>query len=72
VDETHFAEIDAAMVYIEDARARAERAAKALRAGGAEPHLVTALEDAQEQLSELARSLRHGTLFAVPAGQQTL
>lgn len=69
MDERHFAEIDAAMLYIEEARARAERAAKALRDEGAEPHLIDALEDAQEQLSEVARGLRQGTLFAVPSGQ---
>ncbi|MGH3026334.1 MAG: hypothetical protein ACRDLR_07815 [Gaiellaceae bacterium] len=72
MDETHFAEIDAAMIYIEDARARAERAVRALRDADAEPHLVAAVEDAQEQLSEIARSLRQGTLFAVPTGQTSL
>jgi ABC-type sugar transport system ATPase subunit len=69
VDETHFAEIDAAMLYIEEARARAERAAKTLRAEGADEHLAEALEGAQEQLSDVARALRQGTLFAVPSGQ---
>ncbi len=69
MDETHFAEIDAAMLYIEEARARAERAAKTLRAEGADEHLIEALESAQEQLSDVARSLRQGTLFAVPSGQ---
>lgn len=69
VDEKHFAEIDAGMVYIEEARGRAERAAKTLRAEGAEQHLIDALEVAQEQLSDAARSLRQGTLFAVPSGQ---
>jgi hypothetical protein len=69
VDERHFAEIDAAMIYIEEARARAERAAETLRGDGADRHLVDALAEAQEQLSEVARSLRQGTLFAVPTGQ---
>ena len=69
MDETHFAEIDAAMLYIEEARARAERAAKTLRAEGADEHLAEALEGAQEQLSDVARALRQGTLFAVPSGQ---
>lgn len=72
MDETHFAEIDAAMLYIEEARARAERGAAALRAGGADPHLVDALTEAQEQLSDVARGLRQGTLFAVPSGQIAL
>jgi hypothetical protein len=72
VDESHFAEIDAAMLYIEEARARAERAAKTLRAEGADAHLIEALADAQEQLSDVARALRQGTLFAVPSGQISL
>jgi hypothetical protein len=72
VDEKHFAEIDAAMIYIEEARARAERAAKTLRAEGADGHLVEALVEAQDQLSEVARALRQGTLFAVPSGQISL
>jgi len=69
VDETHFAEIDATMLYIEEARARTERAIAALRRQGAEPHLIHALEEAQQQLSDTARELRQGTLFAVPAAQ---
>lgn len=37
MDEEHFAEIDAAMLFIEEARARTERAVAALRAADAEP-----------------------------------
>ena len=44
LDEKHFAEIDVAMLYIEEARKRAERAAATLRADGAEQHLIDALE----------------------------
>ena len=69
MDEQHFAEIDAAMLYIEEARARAERAAASLRASGADEHLVEALEETQRKLSEVARELMQGTLFAVPAAQ---
>lgn len=69
MDEQHFAEIDAAMLYIEEARARAERAAASLRASGADEHLVEALEETQRKLSEVARELMQSTLFAVPAAQ---
>lgn len=72
MDEAHFAEIDVAMLYIEEARVRAERAAEALRRGGAEPHLVEALERAEGELSDIARRLRQGTLFAVPKEQLSL
>ncbi len=72
LDEEHFAEVDATMLYIEEARARTERAVAALRRGGGEQHLIDALEETQRQLSEVARDLRQGTLFAVPSGQATL
>ncbi len=72
LDEAHFAEIDVAMLYIEEARSRAERAAEALRRAGAEPHLVEAVEQAEAEISNVARRLRQGTLFAVPKEQLTL
>lgn len=72
VDEGHFGEIDAAMLFIEEARRRTERAAASLREEGAEEHLVDALEQSERRLSEVARDLRQGTFFAVPAPQLTL
>lgn len=72
MDEQHFAEIDVAMLYIEEARVRTERAAATLRASGADEHLVEALEKTQCELSDVARRLRQGTLFAVPKEQLTL
>lgn len=72
MDEQHFAEIDVAMIYIEEARARTERAATTLRGTGADAHLVEALERTQVELSDVARRLRQGTLFAVPKEQLTL
>ena len=65
LDETHFAEIDVAMLYIEEARKRAERAAAVLRSEGAEQHLIEALERSESELSDVARRLRQGTFFAV-------
>jgi septation ring formation regulator EzrA len=72
LDEKHFAEIDVAMLYIEEARERTERAMNALRAEGADAHLVEALERSTAELSEVARRLRQGTLFAVPKEQLNL
>ena len=69
MDEKHFAEIDVAMLYIEEAR---ERAAAALKAEGADAHLIEALERSTAELSEVARRLRQGTLFAVPKEQLNL
>jgi septation ring formation regulator EzrA len=72
LDEKHFAELDVAMLYIEEARERTERAMNALRAEGADAHLVEALERSTAELSEVARRLRQGTLFAVPKEQLNL
>ena len=72
MDEQYFAEIDVAMLYIEEARARAERAVATLRKSGAHEHLVEALVHAEDELSEVGRRLRQGTLFAVPSEQLSL
>jgi len=72
LDEKHFAEIDVAMLYIEEARERTERATTALRAEGADAHLIEALERSTAELSEVARRLRQGTFFAVPKEQLEL
>ena len=70
-DEADFREIDVAMLYIEEARSRAESGVAALRRANAEPHLVDAMERAQAELSDTARRLRQGTFFAVPRAQTT-
>lgn len=72
LDEKHFAEVDVAMLYIEEARERAARAASALRTSGADTHLIEALERSEKELSDVARRLRQGTLFAVPKEQLSL
>ena len=72
LDEQHFAEIDVAMLYIEQARSRTERAAEVLRKSGADEYLVEALVRAEDELSDVARRLRQGTLFAVPKEQLSL
>ena len=72
LDEKNFEEIDVAMLYIEEARRRAETAAAALRKNGAEQHLVAALEASEQELSDVARRLRQGTFFAVPKEQLSI
>ena len=72
MDEEHFAEIDVAMLYIEQARERTERATTALRAEGADAHLIEALERSTAELSDVARRLRQGTFFAAPKEQLKL
>ena len=60
------------MLYVEEARRRAESAATALRRDGAEQHLIAALETSERDLSEIARRLRQGTFFAVPKEQLSI
>ena len=72
LDEKHFAEIEVAMLYITEARERAERAAKALRTESADAHLIEALERSAAELSDVGRRLRQGTYFAVPKEQLNL
>lgn len=68
-DEKQYGEVDVVLLYIEDARRRAERAAAELRASGAEDFLLEALERTQQELSETAKLLIQGTFFAVPDAQ---
>ncbi len=72
LDEKHFAEIDVVMLYVEEARRRAESAAAELRRDGADAHLAEALERSVEELSDVARRLRQGTFFAVPKEQLSI
>lgn len=72
VDERHHEQIDATMMTVERARARAERAAAALRADGADEHLIEALERAERELSNTGRALMQGALFAAPSVQTSL
>jgi hypothetical protein len=72
MDEAHFKEIEATMLYVEEARWRAERAVAALTRDGAEQHLIEAAGTAKQELSEIHRRLMQGTLFAVPSAQGSL
>lgn len=72
MDETHYLEIDGVMLYLEEARRRADRASAILRRDGAEEHLVASLQRVQEELSEMSRTLRQETFFAVPDPQLSL
>ena len=72
LDEQYFEQIDHAMLYIEQARERTERATGEMRKLGADEHLIQAMERAQAELSDVARRLRQGTFFAVPKEQLTL
>jgi hypothetical protein len=67
--DSHSAEIERTLLLISEARRRAEKTAKSLRAEGAEAHLVAALEQAERELEALGRKLMQETYFAVPNDQ---
>ena len=71
-DEKHYGEVDVVLLYIEDARRRAERAAAELRDGNAQDFLVEAMEQVQQELSATAKKLIQSSFFAVPKAQLTL
>jgi hypothetical protein len=65
-NEAHHSEVEKVLLYISEARERAERARLALVKEGAEPHLIAALKDAEEELRKEHRRLLQRTLYAVP------
>ncbi len=66
MNETHFSEVEKTLLFISDARKRADRAATALARDGADAHLVDALTTASADLAALHRLLMQKTYFAVP------
>ena len=72
MNEAHFAEIEKTLLFVSDARKRAEKAAKELKRDGADAHLVAALESAERELEALGRRLMQQTYFAVPKDQLEL
>jgi len=63
--ESQSSEVEKVLLYVEDARARAKRAADAVARDGADAHVVAALQDAERQLAALHTSLAQGTYYAV-------
>jgi septation ring formation regulator EzrA len=72
MNEAHFAEIEKTLLYISDARERAERALKTLEKDGAAAHLVEALRSGEAELAALHKRLLQQTYFAVPKAQLSL
>jgi hypothetical protein len=72
VNEAHFAEIEKTLLYISEARQRAEKSARLIAKDGAEPHLIEALEEADRALDAVQRLLMQSTYFAVPKVQLTI
>lgn len=70
VSEKHLSEIEKTLLYISEARDRAKRARLALVAAGAEPHLISALRETEQSLSDEHKRLMQRTFFAVPGSDQ--
>lgn len=64
--EKQSSEVEKVLLHISDARSRARKAADACVKDGAETHIVAALNDAEQQLADLHRTLAQGTHYAVP------
>lgn len=65
-NEAHHSEVEKVLLYISEARERAERARTALARDDAESHLLVALERSEEQLRLEHRRLLQATFYAVP------
>jgi hypothetical protein len=62
----HFSEIEKVLLYISEARERAERARLSLVKGAAEAPLVGALKESEDALRGEHRRLMQVTFYAVP------
>jgi hypothetical protein len=63
--ERHASEVEKVLLYVEDARTRAKRAADALEKDGAEQHVVAALRETERQLDDQHTKLAQGTYYAI-------
>lgn len=66
MNEAHHSEVEKVLLYISEARERTARARVVLARDGAEPHLLTALDETEEHLRQEHRRLLQTTLYAVP------
>lgn len=67
--DEHLTEVERVLLYLSEARGRAERSAAALEEAGAELHVVAALRDTEAGLAELHRLLLQKAYFAVGGNQ---
>lgn len=66
MNEAHHSEVEKVLLYISEARERAERARVALAKDGADQHLVASLQETEERLRQEHRRLLQTTFYAVP------
>ncbi len=72
VTEDQLTLVDSALMYISEARERAESTARELRAASADPDLVAAVEDADRELLALHKRLMDAAYFPAQSSQLRL
>lgn len=72
MNEAHISEVERVLLYVSEARERAERARRALEKDGAEAHLVAALLETEARMRAEHSRLMQTTFYAVPGGQDKL
>ena len=68
--EKHMSEVEKTLLYISEARQRAERACAELERDAAALHLIKALRDSEQILAAEHKRLMQATYFAVPEDQE--
>lgn len=63
-------EVEKTLLYISEARERAERGCRSLDGDGAELHLIKAMREAEQVLAAEHKRLMQATYFAVPDDEQ--
>jgi hypothetical protein len=66
VNEAHYLEVENVLLYVSEARQRAEKAYRRLQKDGAEAHLVAELRESEERLRAEHQRLLQRTFHAVP------
>jgi hypothetical protein len=65
-------EIERLLLYISDARDRADKTVTQIERNGADQHIIDAVRDARQNLDDLHRSLKQRTFYAIPSDKLTL
>lgn len=64
--ESQASEVEKVLLHLSNARERAGRAAERVEREGADGHVVDALRQTEQDLTQLHRQLSQGTYYAVP------
>jgi hypothetical protein len=67
MNEEHSSEVERVLLHVGHASDRAKRAVVQVVKDGADPHVVKALEDTAEELSQVYRRLAQATYYAIPS-----